>query len=101
MKNNTSYVYFVQNLFTGNIKIGRSMYPETRFKELQTGNDCKLSLMAFCEEYYHKESKLHKQFSNYRLNGEWFKYNENLINLINNIRSANLLKYGKEVGNVS
>ncbi len=75
-------VYFIQNLSTGNIKIGKSKNPSYRLKELQTGNDGKLVLMATVSEKYYTEEHLHLLFHHFRLNGEWFKYNEQLQSFI-------------------
>jgi len=45
-----------------------------RLQSLQTGNPKNLSLKKAFKGSYELESLLHKSLSNYRINGEWFKF---------------------------
>lgn len=63
-------------------KIGYSENPEKRLTSLQTANYEKLELVATFKGNKDLELHLHKKFGAYRLNGEWFTYNENIKNLI-------------------
>lgn len=68
------YVYAIRNTATGNIKLGISRNPEQRLKQLQTGNDCKLELVAYskAENRFKDETALHHAHSAAHIRGEWF-----------------------------
>lgn len=76
------YVYAIQNTTTGNIKLGISRNPEQRLKQLQTGNDCTLKLVAYkkAENKFKDETTLHYNYSSAHVRGEWF--NNSSINAI-------------------
>lgn len=63
-------------------KIGYSENPEKRLASLQTANYEKLELITTFNGSRDLEAHLHKKFGVYRLNGEWFTYNEEIKNLI-------------------
>ncbi len=68
------YVYAIRNTTTGNVKLGISRNPENRLKQLQTGNDCTLELVAYrkAENRFQDESALHHAHSSAHIRGEWF-----------------------------
>lgn len=68
------YVYAIKNTDTGNIKLGISKNPEQRLKQLQTGCDGKLELMAYrkADNGYRDELQLHHENNQYAIQGEWF-----------------------------
>ena len=76
------YVYAIRNTTTGNVKLGISRNPEKRLKQLQTGNDCTLELVAYrkAENSFQDESALHHAHSAAHIRGEWF--NESASNAI-------------------
>ena len=66
-------VYFIGNISEGRVKIGVSKDPTFRLRGLQTGCPFRLSVLAIINGAGVKvEHELHRQFSNYRLHGEWF-----------------------------
>ena len=67
------FVYFVQGESGGAVKIGFSKNPEIRIKELQTGYPDTLKILCLIPGNEQTEKRFHKQFDNYRLNGEWFE----------------------------
>lgn len=69
----TTYIYFIQPVAGGLIKIGRADDPEQRLKNLQCGSPVKLRLCSFHEAPLDMETRLHLLFSRYREHGEWFK----------------------------
>jgi hypothetical protein len=80
-------VYFIKNLTTRNIKIGRTDGDiETRLLNLQTANDCKLAVVKTiaCDSRV-VEARLHEQFAEYHIRGEWYCINDVQINQINQI----------------
>ena len=68
------YVYAIRNVTTGNIKLGISRDPRERLKQLQTGNDCELQLVAYrkAENRFDDEVSIHRHASPYHIRGEWF-----------------------------
>ena len=68
------YVYAIRNKDTGNVKIGISKHPEERLKQLQTGCDGLLELIAVrpAENRYADEKRLHNDNSKHHIHGEWF-----------------------------
>lgn len=73
----TTYVYFIEEAESGNIKIGVAKTIEKRIKQLQTGNPRTLTAIAFitCKskpDAHACETFLHKKFASVRLHGEWF-----------------------------
>jgi predicted GIY-YIG superfamily endonuclease len=71
-----SYVYLIQRGY-GAIKIGVSDNPESRLKQLQTGAQERLRLIAKFPsnsrtEAFNLEKDLHDKLAHHRLKGEWF-----------------------------
>lgn len=68
------YVYAIKNTDTGNIKLGISKNPEQRLKQLQTGCDGKLELVAYrkADNGYRDELQLHTENEQHAIHGEWF-----------------------------
>ena len=68
------YVYAIRNTTTGAIKLGISRNPQQRLKQLQTGNDCKLELVAYskAENRFQDETALHHAHAAAHIRGEWF-----------------------------
>jgi hypothetical protein len=79
------YVYFVMNTVTGHIKIGQTKQPQERLKQLQSGCDDPLLLLAVVEDRLPLEQVLHLQFQDTCTGGEWFEQSPGLMTLINNI----------------
>ena len=69
------YVYAIQEVSTGNIKLGISSNPERRCKQLQTANSSELKLLVsiLATDRFKFESKLHNENKDLRIRGEWFK----------------------------
>ena len=68
------YVYAIRNTVTGNVKLGISRDPEERLKQLQTGNDCALELVATrrADNRFQDEARLHNEHADVHISGEWF-----------------------------
>lgn len=84
------FVYFILNQDSHAIKIGRARDLVKRMKALQTSSPAKLTLIKSvqvesCDEAQELERSLHKQFSEIRLAGEWFKAEAHLIEYINQL----------------
>ena len=70
-----NYVYVIQSGSDGAIKIGISKNPEQRLSQLQTSNPKELRILYAwqVEDATMLERHLHFVFAEYRLSGEWFK----------------------------
>jgi hypothetical protein len=68
------YVYAIREKGTGNIKLGISVDPERRLRDLQTGNSNELELVAYvkAKNRFADETALHKKASGHHIRGEWF-----------------------------
>lgn len=67
------FVYFIKDE-SGRTKIGSSIDPENRLKQLQTSCADRLTLIGSIKSDEHKfiEKKIHKQLKDLRISGEWF-----------------------------
>ena len=84
------FVYFILNKDSNAIKIGRAKDLEKRIKTLQTSSPAELQLIKSVQveegkEAHELEQSLHKQFSEIRLSGEWFKAEANLLEYISQL----------------
>ncbi|WP_241610280.1 GIY-YIG nuclease family protein [Rosenbergiella epipactidis] len=68
------FIYYIQNVATGNVKIGISQNPEERRKHLQTGCDGELVIVAVkkAENRFKDEKLIHDKFKSEKIHGEWF-----------------------------
>lgn len=79
-KNNEVKESFCYLMFDGaHYKIGKSVDPEKRLKEIKTGNP-KCELIAYGTGK--TEKQLHSIFKKYNIGGEWFKLKESQVALI-------------------
>jgi hypothetical protein len=74
-------VYFITCRQTGTVKIGHSLEPSARLKELQTAHPFELKLEASLPGGADEENDMHCRFAEVRLKGEWFTIND-MIELI-------------------
>jgi hypothetical protein len=78
-------IYFIQQSEDGPIKIGRSCDPESRLKEMQTGNPDPLHILGCCADMGDTEQKLHKRFKHIHIQGEWFEPADDLMAFIHKV----------------
>lgn len=62
----------------GPVKIGYSLNPKKRMIDLAVANPYPLTLLATFEGDEIKEAALHRRFIEYRLQGEWFEWCEEI-----------------------
>lgn len=77
----TKKTYLMNDSNTGYTKIGNAINPKFREKTLQSEKPS-ISLFAISEDFI--ETKLHEQYSNKRVRGEWFNLTTDEINHIVN-----------------
>lgn len=74
------YLYAIQDQSTGYIKLGYSSNPQSRLRELQTGNSGALQLihtaMVRPDRVKKLERQLHFELGHHRVRGEWFDLTE-------------------------
>ena len=67
-------IYFIADLRANLVKIGYSINPDNRLKQLQTSYPDKLYIVFVEEGDYDKEKEYHSLYSEYKLySKEWFK----------------------------
>ena len=71
-----SYIYLIKNSEETYYKIGVGKTPNKRLSQLQTGNSAKLELIEVykTEIPYKVEGVLHRRFSHFKKEGEWFDF---------------------------
>lgn len=75
-------VYFIQSVDGGPIKIGTSVDPRKRLREIQTSHPSRLQIVGLIEGGIARERELHQTFAHLRLEGEWFALGPELIDFI-------------------
>jgi len=80
-------IYFIQSGdTTGPIKIGTTKRNiHQRVKALQVGSSAPLKLIALLKGGTTEELILHNKFSHLRINGEWFKLDDDLLEFISTV----------------
>lgn len=68
------YIYLIHSLEDSNYKIGVSIRPKKRLKQLQTGNSSELKLVeTYKSEFADQiERTLHRRYTHLKKEGEWF-----------------------------
>lgn len=80
-------VYFIRSKL--GIKVGFSDDVESRLKQLQTGNACRLKLMAVIPRASRDiEQEFHLLFAKWRMEGEWFQANGPVLRTVELIRQG-------------
>jgi Meiotically Up-regulated Gene 113 (MUG113) protein len=67
------FIYFIGSE-DGRVKIGYSTKPGKRLRAVQTGASTLLRLIAAVRGSPQDEQQLHAKFVDYRLRGEWFRF---------------------------
>ena len=84
------FIYLMQSLENGYYKIGISKNPNTRLRQLQTGNSSEMKLIETYESDFASkiERTLHNQYSHIKKKGEWFDLTlENEVDFIRNCKN--------------
>ena len=61
--------------------------PESRMKQLQTGNPRGLELLTSFPGSRRLEQRIHRALSLYRVQGEWFRHEPYVLGVVNGVRS--------------
>lgn len=68
-----TFIYFLQGVNGGPIKIGRADNPIQRRTEMQVGSPVILVLRRAVVGHPDDEKRIHEIFAKYRMHGEWFR----------------------------
>jgi hypothetical protein len=83
MNKKISKVYFIKAGDYVKIGVTNGYSIQNRLSELQTGNPIKLELLGIMIGGLKIEKSLHKRFSDFKKQGEWFYYSEEIKDFIN------------------
>jgi len=92
-------VYFILARRSRAVKIGFSLGPENRFREIRSMSPEPLTLIGHTEGGPELERRLHKILKEERLHGEWFRITDNTRNEIWNYLSEKGRQILKSVSN--
>lgn len=84
----SGYVYLIGNSIFNWYKIGKSVTPEIRVKDLGILLPFKIKVYSIwkAENHHLMESTMHEMYSKNKINGEWFEFSgEEIGKLINSI----------------
>lgn len=85
------FVYFVQGVRGGPIKIGFAADPATRLAELQVGSNVRLRILCAVPAALNDERTMHARFKKDRLHGEWFSASGRLKRFIADIVESGIV----------
>ena len=92
------YVYFLRDVNTGLTKIGKSIHPHARQKDLEYEFKTKLEPIAVAKTHnaLELEKSLHERFKDSRVSGEWFDLDKPL-KLAREVLADKLLDWSEAV----
>lgn len=73
-------VYFIREVDSEFVKVGKSVNPEERLKALQIGTPHKLELVHTVNSVKYDENWFHGHLSKFHIRGEWYRLNDSVIN---------------------
>lgn len=75
-------IYFIRAVgVDGPVKIGLTVEPVHRLRELQTGHAEELGLVRLIEGGRPQERWLHKHYAGSRVRGEWFRFHHSMLTI--------------------
>lgn len=78
------WTYFIRD--AEGIKIGRSMSPQARMRDLQAGNGSKMELLLAVPYSQLSEPDAHRKFKHLRTHREWFRPEPELLQFIESLK---------------
>lgn len=83
-------LYLIKDTYNDRLKIGRSINPQKRIKQLQTSNSGSLEILFIVNGRGHEEESLHRKFNELRICGEWFVNDDTIIEYFKNTYGTSL-----------
>jgi hypothetical protein len=87
-----TYLYFIRS--GKRVKIGITVDLKRRLKEINIHLPVPAYLIGYVEGTYHAEKFIHGLLDDHRLSGEWFKYNDAVALLIDQLLAHGLESFG-------
>jgi hypothetical protein len=72
------YVYFIEAVGLGRVKIGYSSDPTRRLRELNTASPTELIIFRSMPGNEQMEKDIHARFSHHRIKHEWFNFDDEI-----------------------
>lgn len=90
IRNKTEFIYFIYNPDSNAVKIGKAKDVYKRMRSLQTSTPAYLKLLKVIDTKAGKEARetellLHERFKYLRLLGEWFKFDNELLEFVDKL----------------
>lgn len=83
-----AHVYFIRSIHGSPVKIGKAHDIKQRLATLQTAHPYKLEVIGIIPNGGDEaEKRLHSSLTPYRLMGEWFEWNPQLEQIINEVKN--------------
>lgn len=92
----TQFIYLLEAT-SGEIKIGCSVSPVTRWKTIAASSPCFVNLIAMWPGSFAEEKGLHRKFSDLRTYREWFRNEGELSNLVDARRGQNVPEMPEDI----
>ena len=90
-------IYLIGNTQFGVCKIGYTANLTNRITSLKTGFPYKMGVLATVKGTRKQETRLHKVFEHLRLEGEWFKYDETILEYFTNPEKLKSIQLDEKV----
>lgn len=88
-----SHLYFMQNKKTKHIKIGISIHPEVRKKQISAQEQADIKILHIVSSAGRKKEKeLHMKYKKYNVRGEWFKPSKVILDYIKSLKEEPIKK---------
>jgi len=78
-KDRETFIYLAKNTKTNTLKIGKSKDVNKRISVLNTASADKIIYLYAFLSFESKELSLHEKYKEFRLNSEWFSFNQSII----------------------
>lgn len=91
-------IYLISDVKKEYCKIGYTQKdPLSRLCSIQVGNPIELEISSLIEGSIKLEKQLHKKFEEYYIRGEWFIYNDNIINYFNSYPQLEVVRKKRRI----
>lgn len=80
-----SYLYLIKDKDLNRLKIGKTVNPKSRLKQLQCASSNKFEMLFAIPNIGYMEKDVHKMLAKFKTNGEWFVNDKTIINYFEKI----------------
>lgn len=93
----SGFIYFIQGIDGGPVKIGWTQDLDKRKRQLQVGSPVRLSIVAKIPGTKEDELKLHSRFGGINSHGEWFYPRKELIAFVDEVYPEHKMQKVQEI----